>query len=73
MIRQIGLAVGVAVLVVVLGTPGTPAQALAAFHRGWWVAAAIALAGLVPTLLFLRPGPAVTAPRAGEAGGQPDR
>jgi EmrB/QacA subfamily drug resistance transporter len=71
MIRQIGLAVGVAVLVVVLGAPQTPTQALAAFHRGWWVAAAIALAGLVPTLLFLRPGPAVTAPRAGEAGGQP--
>jgi MFS family permease len=63
MIRQIGLAVGVAVLVVVLGTPGTPAAALAAFHRGWEVAAAIALAGLVPTLLFLRSRPAAaTAP-----------
>lgn len=58
MIRQIGLAVGVAVLVVVLGTPGTPAAALAAFHRGWWVAAAIALAGLLPTLLLLRARPA---------------
>jgi EmrB/QacA subfamily drug resistance transporter len=55
MIRQIGLAVGVAVLVVVLGDPGTAAQRLAAFHRGWLVAAAIALAGLVPTLLLLRP------------------
>jgi MFS family permease len=74
MIRQIGLAVGVAVLVVVLGTPATPAAALAAFHRGWWVAAALALAGLVPTLLLLRPRPAAAdapLPRADRDGTQP--
>jgi MFS family permease len=53
MIRQIGLAVGVAVLVVILGAPGTPAQRLEAFHRGWWVFAAVALAGIVPALLLL--------------------
>jgi EmrB/QacA subfamily drug resistance transporter len=54
MIRQIGLAVGVAILVAVLGSPVTAAQRLSAFERGWWVAAAIALAGVVPALLLLR-------------------
>ncbi len=62
MIRQIGLAVGVAALVVLLGAPGTAAQRLAAFHRGWWVTAAIALAGVVPALLLLRRGSAAAAP-----------
>jgi EmrB/QacA subfamily drug resistance transporter len=54
MIRQIGLAVGVAILVAVLGSPVTAAQRLSAFERGWWVAAGIALAGVVPALLLLR-------------------
>ncbi len=62
MIRQIGLAVGVAALVVVLGGPGTAAQRLAAFHRGWWVTAAIALAGVIPALLLLRRGSVAAAP-----------
>ena len=61
MIRQIGLAVGVAVLVVVLGAPGTPAQRLAGFQRGWWVAAAVAVAGVIPALLLLRRGSAAAA------------
>ena len=50
MIRQIGLAIGVAVLVAVLGAPGSPAARLAAFDRGWWVSAGVALAGIVPAL-----------------------
>jgi EmrB/QacA subfamily drug resistance transporter len=45
MLRQVGLAVGVAVLVALLGTPGSPAAALDAFRLGWGVTAAIALAG----------------------------
>jgi len=62
MIRQIGLAVGVALLVVVLGASGsTAAQRLAAFHRGWWVTAAIALAGAIPALVLLRRGSAASA------------
>jgi EmrB/QacA subfamily drug resistance transporter len=61
MIRQIGLVVGVAVLVVVLGAPGNAAGRLAAFHRGWWVTVAIALAGAIPALVLLRRGAAAGA------------
>jgi EmrB/QacA subfamily drug resistance transporter len=43
MLRQVGTAVGVAVLVAVLGTPGTAAARLAAFQRGWTVLAVLAL------------------------------
>ena len=43
MFRQIGLAVGVAVLIAVLGSPHTPAQALSAFQAGWTVTAAVSL------------------------------
>jgi hypothetical protein len=70
MIRQIGMAVGVAVLVVVLGAPGTPAGRLLAFHRGWWVAAVVALAGVIPALLLLRRGSAA-ASGAPEAAADP--
>jgi hypothetical protein len=34
----------------VLGTPGSPAARLAAFDRGWWVSAGVALAGVIPAL-----------------------
>ena len=55
MIRQTGLALGVAVLVAVLGTGaahGTPP--LAAFQHGWWMTAAISFAGIIPALALLR-------------------
>ncbi len=45
MIRQVGLAVGVAILIAVLGSPASPAATLAAYQRAWVVTAAIALAG----------------------------
>ncbi len=45
MFRQIGLAIGVAVLIAVLGSPGSPAATLAAYQRGLFVIAAIAFAG----------------------------
>ena len=35
MLRQVGLAIGVAVLVAVLGTPGSPLAAVSAFQSGW--------------------------------------
>jgi len=58
MIRQIGLTVGVAVLVAVLGKPSTTAGVLAAFDRAWLVIAAIAVASAVTGYLIQRPRPA---------------
>jgi EmrB/QacA subfamily drug resistance transporter len=56
MIRQTGLALGVAVLVAVLGTGGARGGLpLAAFRHAWWVIAAIALAGAIPALALPRP------------------
>jgi EmrB/QacA subfamily drug resistance transporter len=50
--RQIGGAFGVALLVVILGTPHTPAAALLSFRHLWWYAGSMAaLAGLLCTLL----------------------
>jgi NTE family protein len=50
--RQVGGALGVAILVVILGTPTSAAAALRNFHHLWWyVALMAALAGLVATLL----------------------
>jgi EmrB/QacA subfamily drug resistance transporter len=45
MARQIGFVVGVAVLVAILGAPGTARGRLDAFDRSWLVVAAIAVAG----------------------------
>ena len=54
MIRQIGLALGVAVLVAVIGTAaGHDSTALDAFRHGWWVSAAISFVGIVPALSLL--------------------
>ncbi|MGF0318900.1 hypothetical protein [Nocardia fluminea] len=72
--RQLGLALGVALL----GTPDTPAAALDAFQRAWYVTAAIAVhAGLIGFAVRTRSqaGPAVEPP--GHAGplspSSPDR
>jgi EmrB/QacA subfamily drug resistance transporter len=55
MIRQIGLVLGVALLVAVLGTTTRHGLSeLDAFRHGWWVIAAIAFAGIVPALVLLR-------------------
>jgi MFS family permease len=53
MFRQIGLAVGVAVLIAVLGSPQSPAAVLTAYQRAWIVTASIALAGGVVGLALL--------------------
>jgi EmrB/QacA subfamily drug resistance transporter len=55
MLRQVGLAVGVAVLVAVIGTPHTGAQQLAAFQHGWIVIAATALLAALSGGVLLRP------------------
>jgi len=50
--RQVGGALGVAVLVVILGTPSSAARALTSFHHLWWFAAAMAVSsGAVCILL----------------------
>jgi EmrB/QacA subfamily drug resistance transporter len=53
MFRQIGLAVGVAVLIAVLGSPHSPAAVLTAYQRAWIVTAGIAFAGGVLGLALL--------------------
>jgi hypothetical protein len=55
MIRQTGLALGVAVLVAVLGTGGTRGTAsLVTFEHAWWLTAAISFAGAIPALVLVR-------------------
>jgi EmrB/QacA subfamily drug resistance transporter len=50
--RQVGGALGIAVLVVILGTPSGASEALAHFHHLWWFAAGMAASsGLVCCLL----------------------
>jgi len=57
MLRQVGLAIGVAVLVAVLGTPATPSAAVSAFQDGWIVIAATALLSAATGAVLLRPRP----------------
>jgi MFS family permease len=52
MLRQVGLAIGVAILVAVIGTRSTT-HPLAAFQHGWYVIAAFAALG-APVSLLLR-------------------
>jgi EmrB/QacA subfamily drug resistance transporter len=55
MIRQTGLALGVAVLVAVLGTTTHHGLTeLSAFRQAWWVTAAFAFAGVGPAIALLR-------------------
>jgi len=53
MFRQVGLAVGVAVFVAVLGSPAAGSETLHAFERGWLVVAALALAAAVASVVWL--------------------
>jgi EmrB/QacA subfamily drug resistance transporter len=55
MLRQVGLAVGVAVLVAVIGTPHTPASQHTAFQHGWIVIASTALLAALSGVVLLRP------------------
>jgi EmrB/QacA subfamily drug resistance transporter len=67
MMRQVGLAIGVAVLVAVLGTPTSPAAKLSAFQHGWTVIATAALCAAVAGTVLLsarRPRTAVPATAA---------
>jgi EmrB/QacA subfamily drug resistance transporter len=61
MVRQIGFAIGVAIFVAIIGSPGSTEAYMAAFRVAWWVMAVIAVLGLIPLLLQLRWRRAVTA------------
>jgi EmrB/QacA subfamily drug resistance transporter len=52
MTRQTFLAVGVALLVAIIGSPLNQAERLAAFQHAWWIMMAITLIGLLPLLLL---------------------
>lgn len=54
MVRQIGIALGVALLVAVLGTSAGHVPPLSAFQRAWWLIAVLAFTGIVPALGLLR-------------------
>jgi EmrB/QacA subfamily drug resistance transporter len=71
MLRQVGLAVGVAVFIAVLGSPRSPAATLAAYQRAWVVTAAISLAGglVAIPLLASRRRRAVEAPALATSSG----
>jgi MFS family permease len=75
MLRQIGLAIGVALLIAMLGTPDSPAQTLDVYRNASWVIAALAVLGGVVGLALLMPArrsagePAAVAPAmAGKTG-----
>ena len=53
MIRQTGLALGVAVLVAVLGTSAAHASELISFQHAWWLTAAISFVSVIPALALL--------------------
>jgi EmrB/QacA subfamily drug resistance transporter len=55
MLRQIGLAIGVAVVIAVLGSPHSPAATVTAYQRVSWIVAVIALAAGLAGLVLLSP------------------
>ncbi len=63
MIRQTGLALGVAIIVAVLGTGAAHTPDLTAFQHAWWLTAAISLVAVIPALALLdRPARDTAAP-----------
>jgi MFS family permease len=65
MIRQVAMAIGVAVLVAIVGEHHAVEERVQAFRVAWRIMAAITLIGLAPTFLLIRPRPA-RAPAASE-------
>jgi|GEM_PF-2970900 MFS family permease len=52
MLRQLGLAIGVAILVAIVGSPDLPEAYMAAFRLAWQAMAAITVLGMFPLLLL---------------------
>jgi EmrB/QacA subfamily drug resistance transporter len=77
MFRQIGLAIGVAVLIAVIGSPHSPAATLEVYRRAWVVIAAISLFAALVGLLTLsarrRPVATASAPAAAVPAGSEGR
>jgi hypothetical protein len=61
MLRQIGLAIGIAVLIAVLGVPHTPAATLDVYQNATWIVAALALVAGIVGLALLAPARAARA------------
>jgi EmrB/QacA subfamily drug resistance transporter len=55
MVRQVGFAVGVALIVAVVGAPAAGGEALTAFRHGWFAVAIAAVLAAAPALLLRRP------------------
>ena len=70
MLRQVGFAVGVAMLVAVLGSPHGAEAELSAFRHGWYATAAAGLVGAL-TAVTLRRGRRPAAPPVTPAGAAP--
>ncbi len=68
MLRQVGLAIGVAMLIAVLGTPRAPLATLLAYQRATWTVAAIAFIGGLVGLGLLSVGHQAS---ASAGGGEP--
>lgn len=65
MVRQVGLAIGVAIFVAVVGSPRGASAARTAFTNGWWVLASVsALAAAVGAIGLRSPRTAATPARA---------
>jgi EmrB/QacA subfamily drug resistance transporter len=56
MLRQVGLAVGVAILIAVIGTPATRSASLSAFQAGWVVIASVSVVAALAGAVLLRRG-----------------
>ncbi len=69
MLRQVGIALGVAVLIAVLGTPGSPVEVIDAYRRSSLVIAALSLAAGVAGVALLRARAAAPATEASSADG----
>jgi EmrB/QacA subfamily drug resistance transporter len=54
MIRQAGMAIGVALLVAIIGSNGSFAQRHHAFQIGWWTMVVLLLLSIVPTWTLIR-------------------